>query len=349
MGRKGAAQRAQLLETFASVVELALREKVHVFVVAGDLFDSSAPPAALVGHVAALLERLAEAGVRVCVAPGTHDPYGRGSPYSSGRLSGIAGLTVFASEELSPARFPELGCTVFGSANMKPYRNKYPLAGFDARGVEGRAIGVVHASFEVPDLIEDTYVVTPAQVAASSLDYLALGHYHSLSDRSQGAVAAYYCGSPEMVRMRKGESGSVIIVDLDREVCVTPFRVGRRSFEEVTLAADGIDSEARLLSALERFAGPDRVLRLSVEGVRGLSYPDVERAVDGLSGRFFHVSLSDRSRASPESVDPSCYPAGSAAAAYLQLLARRLEDAGGDEREEVLEAMRIGTAMLGQG
>lgn len=349
MGRNGSRMRAQLLETFASVVELALREKVHIFLIAGDLFDSACPPAALVGRAAALLERLTRAGVRVCIAPGTHDPYGSGSPYTAEPMTGIAGLTIFSSEELAPVGFPELGCTVFGCANMKPYRNRYPLAGFSPPGAAGRAIGVLHAGFEVPDLIEDTYMVTSSQVAASSLDYLALGHYHSLSDRSAGGVAAYYCGSPEMVRVQKGGPGCVLIVDLDREVRVTPVLAGRRSVEELTLQAEGIDSEARLSSVLGKLADPDKVLKVSVRGVRGLDYPDVDRVVEEISGRFFHVSFTDRSLASPESVDPSAYPVGSAAAAYLGLLARRLEAAGEGERHELLEAMRIGAAMLDPG
>lgn len=349
LGRKGPVQRAQLLETFASTVELALREKVDIFVIAGDLFDSNAVPAPVVGHVAALLERLAGAGVRVCIAPGTHDPYERGSPYVSGPLSRIEGVTVFAHEGLEPVSYPELGCTVFGCANMKPYRNRYPLSGFKGGGAAGRTVGVIHAGFEVPDIIDDTYMVAPSQVASSSLDYLALGHYHSFSDRSEGGVTACYCGSPEMVRLQKGDTGRVLIVDIDSELRVVQHVVGRRSFDELALRAEAVDSEARLKAAVEALADPDTVMKLSIRGVRGITYPDVEGVVDELRGLFFRVLLYDRSTASPESVDPASYPQGSPAAVYLGLLARTLEAAGEAEREELLEAMRIGAAMLAGG
>ena len=44
--------------------------------------------------------------------------------------------------------------------------------------------------------IERSSPITPAEIERSRYDYVALGHVHVLSDVSQGATRAFYCGTP---------------------------------------------------------------------------------------------------------------------------------------------------------
>lgn len=348
LGDRGAEQRAQLFDTFSSVVDLALEEGVNLFLIAGDLFDSTQVSRELLARAASRLSLLLEKGIGVCVAPGTHDPYVPSSPFSMPPLSELEGLTVFTGEELAPARFGELDCTVYGNANTRPYQNKHPLAGFKPSDDCKWRVGMLHASFEVPDIMEDTYVVTSSEVAGCGLDYLALGHFHSLSDRSQGGVAAFYPGSPEMVRLQKGEFGNVLLVELGDTASVTPIEVGRRSFEELTVQAEQEGPAERLIALIESLADPDKVLKVYVEGLRRPEYPDVEALIDELRGCFFSVILDDRSRPAPASVDPENYPPDSPAGVFLRALEPGLQGATPGEKEEVLEAMQLGLSFLGE-
>jgi DNA repair exonuclease SbcCD nuclease subunit len=349
LGDRGSVQRSQLYDTFGRVVDLALREKVRLFVIAGDLFDSNAVSRASVGKVAALIEKLTGAGVEVCISPGTHDSYGRSSVYAMPPLPAIEGVTIFKSEELRPAHFPGLDCTVYGNANMRPFTNKHPLAGFKPDGGGRWRVGMLHASFEVPDLIDDTYVVAPPEIDASGLDYLALGHIHSMSDRSRGKTRAFYCGSPEMVRVQKGDFGRVLLVDAGDTVVVTPFEVGRRKYEELSVRAEGLRSAPNLVSILERHADSDKILKVTVEGVRGIEYPDIEEVAAELGELFFQLSIEDVSIPSAQVVDPRSYPAGSPSAAYLGILESKLEAAPESEKDDILEAMRVGVSLLREG
>lgn len=349
LGRKGPEQRAQLLETLGAVVELAVKEKVDLFLIAGDLFDSNRVSRELLERCAALMADLESNGIPVCVSPGTHDPFGVASVYAVLPLAALSNLTVFKSEEITPVRLPALDCTVWGNANMKPFENMYPLAGF-APGSESRwNVGLLHANYDRPDIAEDTYVVTAEQIASSGLDYLALGHIHGTSERSAGTTKAFYSGSPEMVRAQKGDFGNVLIVEFDGGVEARKVRVGRRSYEEVVLRAEDIDSASRLKSALEQRADPDMVVKLNVQGARPLGYPDVGELVGELSDLFFSIAVSDGSLPAPETVDPEDYPADSAAGAYLRVLEERLGGASESEREEILEAMRLGLSWLTEG
>lgn len=346
LGEKGRLQRSQLLETFEAVVDLAIGREVNLFLVAGDLFDSNRVPKSTLTRVASRLEKLAAAGIEVCVSPGTHDPYGPDSVYEDPRLSGIPGLSVFKSEKMVPVHFPELDCTVYGNANMSPFQNKYPLAGFKVTDDSRWRVGMVHANFEIPDVTEDTYVVTAGQVGSSGLDYLALGHLHSLSDRSLGTVKAYYPGSPEMVRMRKGEFGNVLLVEMDDDVQVTAVSVGRRFLEEVTLRAEDIDSAASLRVALEAHKGPEKVLKLNIEGLRPPGYPDVAGLAGEMADFFFHIDVTDRSTPAPATVGPGAYPEDTPAGVYLRILHSRLQGCSASEADEVHEAMQVGISLL---
>jgi DNA repair exonuclease SbcCD nuclease subunit len=349
LGRKGPEQRAQLLETFGDVVGLVVKEKVDLLLIAGDLFDSNVASKELLERAAALLGDLRDKDIPVCISPGTHDPFGEASVYAVPPLADLSNLTVFRSEEITPIRLPALDCTVWGNANMKPFENQFPLAGFTADSESRWNLGLLHANYERPDIAEDTYVVTAEQIATCGLDYLALGHIHGTSDHSTGTTKAFYSGSPEMVRAQKGDFGNVVLVEFDGGVQARKVRVGRRSFEEVVLRAEDIDSASRLMSVLEQRADPDKVIKLTVQGARPIGYPDIGELVGELSDRFFSVIVSDSSLPTPEAVDPADYPADSAAGVYLRILEEKLGGASESEREEILEAMRLGLSWLAGG
>lgn len=346
LGRKGEYQRAQLLQAFEDTVNLAIREQVDMMLVAGDLFDSANVSRLLLGRVAYRLHNLAALGIPVVVSPGTHDPYGERSIWRASELSALENLTVFKSEEMKPEKFPELDCVVYGNANVKPFANKYPLSGIKPADESRWRLGMLHASFEIPDVVDDTYVVTPAQIAACDLDYLALGHYHSLSDKSSGEVTAFYPGSPDMVRMQKGDCGYVLLVEIDETaVKVQPVKVGKRCYEELTIKAE--DAGATGLAAMiESRADVEKVLHIVVEGARRPGFPDLDEMVGSLAESFFHISVTDRSWAAPSTLEPSAYPEGSPARLYLQALKGMPGESSESEKDEITDAMQVGLAML---
>ncbi len=346
LGKKGQDQRSRLLQAFDDTVNLAIREKVDLVLIAGDLFDSNEVSKTLLAQVAYRLQDLSAVGIPTFISPGTHDPYGPDSVYNAPELTAIEGLTIFESEEMRGAAAPGLDCTVYGNANMKPFKNRYPLDSLKVSDDTRYNVGVMHASFEIPDLVDDTYVVTPEQVAACRLDYLALGHIHSYSDRSRGMVSAFYPGSPEMVRMQKGGSGNVLVVELgDEETWVRPFHTGRIKYEELNIKAEDATTSA-LVALLEQHADPDKALQLNIEGFRPAGYPRAEDVIENLPEMFFNIKVNDRSWPAPAGIDPNAYPPGSPAAEYLSVLSSKLEGASGSELEEIQEAMMIGLSLL---
>ncbi|MHB8896655.1 MAG: metallophosphoesterase family protein [Candidatus Geothermincolia bacterium] len=348
LGRKGEHQREQLLQAFDETVNLAIRERVDLLLIAGDLFDSPNVSRSLIARVAYRLHDLAAVGIPVLVSPGTHDPYGERSIWRASELVDVENLTVFKSEEMLPVRFPELDCTIYGNANVKPFANKYPLASLELTAEARWQIGMLHASFEIPDVVEDTYIVTSDQVRDCGLDYVALGHYHSLSDRSAGGVGAFYPGSPEMVRMQKGDFGYVLLVEFDDGVTVDSFKVGKRIYEEMTIKAEDVGA-AGMASMIESRADVNKVLHIFIEGVRRAGYPDVEELVASVSENFFEITCTDRSWMAPSSLEPEAYPEGSPVRLYLGVLKKSLEGASESEKQEISDAMQLGLTLLSEG
>src|SRR4029077_4046303 len=91
LGEQAAAQRERQFAAFKATVDLALAEKVDLFLIAGDLFDSNVQPRRSVERVAAELRRLADARIRSVIIPGTHDCYDRASIYRANDLPEKAG------------------------------------------------------------------------------------------------------------------------------------------------------------------------------------------------------------------------------------------------------------------
>lgn len=349
LGRRGEAQRTQLLQAFDDAVNLAVRERVDMVLIAGDLFDSADVSRSLVARVGYHMQDLGAVGIPVFVSPGTHDPYGERSIWKTAELARAENLRIFESEQVMPMGVPELDCTIYGNANVRPFANKYPLAKFRPDDATRFRVGMVHASFEIPDITEDTYVVTSANVRDCGLDYLALGHYHSLSERSAGDTTAFYPGSLEMVRMQKGDCGYALLVEVDdEEVFVEPVRIGRRVYEELTIKAEDA-AAAGLTSLIESKADVDKVLHVTIEGVRRAGFPDMEALLGSVAQSFFHIIYTDRSRAAPSSLDAGTYPEGSAARLFLGILSERMAQASESEKEELTDAMQLGLTLLAEG
>jgi DNA repair protein SbcD/Mre11 len=308
MGDRASVLRERQFAAFRASIELAIEERVDLFLVAGDLFDSNTQPRRSVEGVAAELARLAAAGVRAVMIPGTHDVYDGASIYRSYDLAAMSGAAPGWVTVLTPDRpevvFPSLDAIVYGRVFATKRAPVGPLAGFDVRP-ETRAswrIAMIHGALAIPGRTDtDEVMFTPEEIAATGLDYLALGHWHSVQEGRAGGVAYAYSGSPEPVALDQGGAGHALVVTLDevggrRTVKVEPRRIGRTSVEKVELDAGGIRSQPELVERLSRGADPDLVLDVRLTGLfpddLDLDVDEVERA---LAPSFLRFRLRDDS------------------------------------------------------
>src|SRR5258707_1876635 len=180
LGDQAAAQRERQFAAFVASVDLALAERVDLFLVGGDLFDSNVQPRRSVERAAAQLRRLVEARIRTVLIPGTHDVYDRASIYRSydlGALSGAVGsdLVTVLDPDHTDVHLAALDTVVWGRCFATKRAPESPLAGFDATADQRATwhIGLLHAALAIPEKTAgDAVVITPEEIAASHLEYL---------------------------------------------------------------------------------------------------------------------------------------------------------------------------------
>src|SRR6476661_3802056 len=138
LGEQAAAQRERQFAAFKAAIDFALAEKVDLFLIAGDLFDSNVQPRRSVERVAAELKRLAEARIRTVIIPGTHDCYDRASIYRAYDLAAMAGsgpndgMVTVLDPDRSLVHIATLDAVVQARVFGTKRAPQSPLKGFEA-------------------------------------------------------------------------------------------------------------------------------------------------------------------------------------------------------------------------
>jgi DNA repair exonuclease SbcCD nuclease subunit len=368
LGDAAAAQRERQFGAFRAAVDLAIAEKVDIVLIAGDLFDSNTQPRRSVERVAAELKRLIAARIRTVIIPGTHDCYDRSSIYRTYDLAAMAGVgpdddgvTVLTPDRPS-VDLVACDVVVHGPVFAAKRAPHSPLRDLrvdaaDHRG--GWQIGMVHGSIAIPDRTDrDEVVITKEEIAATGLDYLALGHWHSTQQGRAGSTTYAYSGAPEPVAVNQDGAGKVLLVELveqdgDRLIRVDERRVGRTHFEKLALDAARLGSQPELVAALAARADPDLVLDVRLTGVRPDELDvDPTEVEEQLKEAFLRVRVRDVSQpALSQGALPSPDTIAGAFIRDVEARIAELEADPGDasllEAAELRDVLRLGRLLLG--
>ncbi|HYO44561.1 MAG TPA: metallophosphoesterase [Candidatus Limnocylindrales bacterium] len=366
LGDAAATQRERQFAAFAASVDLALSERVDLFLVAGDLFDSNVQPRRSVERVAAELARLVQSRVRTVLVPGTHDVYDRSSVYRAYDLAAMAG----ASEggDLLTVLTPERPWLHIGACDVvvhgpvfatkrAPHSPLRDLASVRTPDATWR-LGILHAAIAIPGRTDhDEVVITTDEIAASGLDYLALGHWHGAQVAKARGVTYAYAGAPEPIALDQDKAGKVLLVTLEQRDGVKAVKVeervvGRTTFERVDVDAATVGSQPALVARLRAAADKDRVLAVRLIGVRPDELDlDVSEVEEALKGDYLRVRVRDGSQA--PLTDGTLPPPETIAGAFIRTVEGRItvlegsaDTAAAREAEELRDALRLGRLLL---
>ena len=368
LGDAATAQRERQFAAFKAAVDLAIEQKVDLFLVAGDLFDSNTQPRRSVERVGAEIARLVQAKIRSVIVPGTHDCYERASIYRAYDLKAMAGstpdddlVTVITPDQPTlhlPMLDATIHATVFATkrAPYSPLRDVHVDSATEPRATWH--IGVVHGALAIPDRTDrDEVVVTKEEIAASGLDYLALGHWHSTQKGKAGSTTYAYSGAPEPVAVDQDGAGKVLVVSLDdaaggKSVTVEEAAVGRTTFERLDVDAARLDGQPDLIAKLQAKANPDLVLEARLTGVRPDELDvDPGEVEEQLKGSFLRLRVRDQSMpALSEGAIPS---ADTITGAFIRDVEGRIAELEADpsdaatlEASELRDVLRLGRLLL---
>ena len=334
--------RNQLVRTFEKIIDLAVTEKVSLLLIAGDLFDANRIYGLTIGKVIRKLETL---DIKVCIIPGTHDAYGEDSIYRSLRFP--PNVTVFTPGH-SQQTYTDLDLTVYGLVPEGKAWQKSPLQGLTLAQDSRFHVGMAHCSIRIGGVAKnDAGAIDKDEIAGSGLDYLALGHWHSFQDFSQGRTIACYSGSPEPIDMDQKGAGNVVLVTLDEgKAGFQAVQVGTKKCDSVTIDASPVESIDGIVQMIEARSDPNLILQVNITG--GIDYEvNCQKMESELGGQFFNLRLEDMSHPKPEAVKLGNYPDKTVIGRYLRIIEGKMAAATGQEDKSMYEeALKLGYALL---
>jgi DNA repair exonuclease SbcCD nuclease subunit len=301
------------------------------------------------------------------IIPGTHDCYDRASIYRTYDLRNLVGvgpddeaLTIL-TPEVTSVRFAACDAVVHGVVFESKRAPHSPLRDVRAETGDGAPtwqIGMVHGAIAIPERTDrDDVVVTKDEIAATGLDYLALGHWHGVQRGRAGATTYAYSGAPEPVAVDQDGAGRVLLVTLDetggkRTVTIEERQVGRTRFEKVDVDAASIHSQPELVKTLAAHADPDLVLDVRLTGVRPDELDiDTGEVEDQLKGSFLRVRVRDV--AVPSLSHGALPPPDTIAGAFIRDVEARIAEIEADpagasaaEAAELRDVLRLGRLLL---
>lgn len=220
------ALRSALLKIPDKVVTLCKNEGCDLLLLAGDLFDGAYTQESLY----AVRTALADAGVPVVIAPGNHDFCQPNSPYLCETWP--ENVHIFTHPVMESIVLPELDCRIYG-AGYEAMDCPALLKDFQAEGSERWHIGVVHGD---PQQASSPYCpITPQQVRASGLHYLALGHIHKAGSFRAGEVLCAWPGCPMGRGYDEAGTKGALLVTLEDGVCAQFLPMNTPRFYDETI------------------------------------------------------------------------------------------------------------------
>lgn len=297
-------------------IELARAHKVDVVFCPGDLWDDEAVSFERATFLYDLLGALAP--IPVLVAPGNHDPCNAFSYHHASYFRSKVGhphpanVHVFSSpqvERLELAALP--GVDFYGCCfEQNKARRERLLAGFAPKDSRKLNVMLLHGSQDDSVASAEAIMATPfskAEVLASGLDYVALGHYHRFSTvkDQQGRVRAAYSGALSARTLEEtGEHGVLIGEITQGGVCEE--KLERHSVDErkVLRLSVSIDStlthtagaKQRVEQALRAAnVAPNDIVYVSLEGHTHPEVPSFDFDAPWCDSQCFHLVVDQSS------------------------------------------------------
>lgn len=347
LGEKGAAQRRALEAALVRTVDLAIAERVHLVLVAGDLFDSPKPSPASLELAARELRRLDDARIHVALVGGNHDAGRDGYVAGWEHLREASPNALFFGSSVETHTLADLDLTLTGRS-PDPGAGASPLEGWPRTRTTTFAVGLTHGPCYRAGVVEGSSVMHPQEIRALGLDYLALGDWHSALEVHGPPHPAWYAGSPELLAYDQEGAGHVLLVALAApgQARVTPQRIGRRRYLRLELDLATSDDEA-LRKAIEERADPDTVCDAVLSGLVPVSRVVTPRALEEeFGGRYFRLRVTNRTHVWLDDAQLAEVPEDTVLGRFVRVMRTRINEAPEDRRSLLLESLQVGVAVL---
>lgn len=182
--------------TLCAVLAAAREVQADVLILAGDIFDTHRVGEQVVETSARMLD---DAGARIVILPGNHDPATPDAVYRRSSYVDLPNVSVLGVTAQDAIEFPALGLEVAGIPHLS-YDDMRPLAPRRPRTQPHRIVAAHGHWVRGPHDHHRAWLIHDHEIAATDADYVALGHWDVAQPAGDGSVPAYYSGSPELAK-----------------------------------------------------------------------------------------------------------------------------------------------------
>ncbi len=334
-------RRAEQRRTLDRLVELTRSTQADVVLLPGDLLDGDRVYQDTVEALSRALEQMA---VPVFISPGNHDYYTRRCPYAVNPWPD--NVHIFRSGQVEAVELPRHNAVIYGAAFTADGRGDSLLSGFSAPRDGRLHLMALHADVDARQGSRYCPVST-ADIAASGLDYLALGHIHTCSGvQLAGDVPWAYPGCPEGRGFDETGVKGVLCGE------VTPGKADlrfvplcSRQYLIHQLAVTAEDDLTSIANKALFHAAPNDLVRFELTGEADDGVIDPAALRERCAGAFYHVSFRDRTRVRQDLWARTREE--NLTGLFLRTMQKKLSEAGDEEQTARLQkAVRFGLAAL---
>ena len=284
---KAAMRREEQFAMLRNLRELA--ENADLMLLAGDLLDSGS---ARTETGEELVRQLGLVPCPVVIAPGSSDCCSERSPWL--RLKLPDNVTVFRERTVRMLQVPSASARVYGAA-FTERSSPALLRGFHAERTSDR-YNILCMHGVVGDPGSQYNPISADDLAASGMDYAALGHCHTASGLQRSGGCSYaWPGCPEGRGFDECGEKTVYIAELSPDGCrLRTASVAVRQYRSLVLDITGKDPLLLIHTSLPDDTVRD-VYRVTLTG-EAAQAPDLSRLRQNLDEMFFSLLLSDRTK-----------------------------------------------------
>ena len=335
----------ELIDTFLRILSLCRKDTVDFLLIAGDLFDSPFVDRETVSEVAAALAGIPD--TQVIIASGNHDCACADSVYDTFAFSENVHLFTSATDYID---FPDKNTRIYGAGFTSTHCSESFFRDFSVNSPDTINIGVFHG--EVTTSSGCLYnPISESQIAASRLDYLALGHIHMRSEILKSGNTFYaYCGCPDSRGFDETGVQGIYMGTVGKNRCELDFvNLSSRLYITDTVDISGASSShsiaEMILSYLQEIYGINYSDNLYKLTLKGSISPDVimnSSHISKLVSEYVQFCyILDSTETEILDLDELAKEP-TLRGVFVQKMLKRLDNAAPNERTAIHEALKIG-------
>lgn len=338
---KAAMRREEQRMLLRRLAELCQREQADLLLLAGDMLDSMNSHSETGEE---LIRWLGQTGCPVVISPGNHDFYSDRSLWA--RLKMPENVAVFRDRAMHYISIPSSDARVYGAAFTEKSAPAL-LRGFHAERKTG-IWNLLCMHGEVGNPASPYNPITEEDLAASGMDYAALGHIHQASGlRRSGSCSYAWPGCPEGRGFDECGEKYVYITELGPDGCkLRAESIATRQYRSIVLDVTEKDPLLLIHTSLPDDTVRD-IYRITLTGETSEA-PDLQKLYQNLDEMFFSLQLRDLTKPRRDIWENT--GEDTLRGLFLQKL-RALYDAAQTEndRRRIEQAVRWGLAALTNG